>query len=508
MPKLPRRFRRSVLTNYLNTATTAVVALVMTPVLVHGLGTEAYGIWVLAGSLALYLELLEFGFGLATVKFVAHHSSLNDRPGLVRVVATSFWILAVPGVIALVLGAGIALAFSHIFTVPADLETAAAVVVLVIAFDLALSIPSDTFGGTLLGLQRFDLVNGTLMVVLVAQAVSWFLVLEAGGGLVELAVVTVALSLLGQLARYLLARRLVPGISVARRYFDRELVRPLAGLSAWLAISQTSLLVIQRLDVVIVGVVLGVRAAAVYAVGQKLAFAVERFVMPTVKMFFPWSSELAAREDEPGLRSSLLTGTRLSLAVGAPLCLALILFAEPVIHAWVGSGFEEAGRVVVFLAAATVAAALGRTGLLMLQGVGRARPTALIAFGEAVANVTLAIVLAHLMGVDGVALAALIAAAAANAAFAVPYACRHFGVSPALLVRSLLRAHALPVAASLATGWLLLRADVEGIAAVLAAGGCVVAVYLLVFVLTGLDRGERALLLARSRLLLARRASS
>lgn len=508
MPELPRRFRRSVLTNYLNTGTTAVVALVMTPVLVHGLGTEAYGIWVLAGSLALYLELLEFGFGLATVKYVAHHSSLGDRPGLLRVIATSFWILTIPGLLALALGTGIALGFSHIFDTPPDLETAAAIVVLLIAFDLALSIPSDTFGGTLMGLQRFDLVNGTLIAVLVAQAVSWFLVLEAGGGLVEIAVVTVALSLLGQLARYLLARRLVPGISVARRYFDRQLVRPLAGLSAWLAISQVSLLVIQRLDVVIVGVVLGVRAAAVYAIGQKLAFAVERFVMPTVKMFFPWSSELAAREDEPGLRSSLLTGTRLSLAVGAPLCLALILLAGPVIDAWVGPGFEEAGRVVALLAAATVVAALGRTGLLMLQGVGRARPTAMIALAEAVLNVSLGITLAHLMGLDGVALAVLIAAAVANVALAVPYACRYFGVSAGLLVRSLAQAHALPVAASLGVGWLLLRADVEGILPVLAAGAAVVAVYLLVFVLTGLDRGERALLVARGRLLLARRASS
>src|SRR5919106_1300167 len=299
MPELPRRFRRSVLTSYANTATTALVALVMTPVLVHGLGTEAYGIWVLAGSLALYLELLEFGFGLATVKYAAQYSSLDDRQGLHRVLATSFWILTVPGVIALVIGAGIALGFSHIFSTPPDLVDAAAIVVLLVAFDLALSIPSDTFGGALMGLQRFDLVNGTLIVVL------------------------------------------------------------------------------------------GVRAAAVYAVGQKLAFAVERFVMPTVKMFFPWSSELSARADEVGLRSSLLTGTRLSLAVGGPLCLALILLAGPVLDAWLGTGFEDAELVVVFLAASTVAAAPGRTGILMPPGLGRGRPTAWMALFEAALNVTL-----------------------------------------------------------------------------------------------------------------------
>ena len=87
MPDLPRRFRRNVLTSYANTATTALVALVMTPVLVHGLGTEAYGIWVLAGSLALYLELLEFGFGLATVKYATVSSP--RRSGSSRCPASS-----------------------------------------------------------------------------------------------------------------------------------------------------------------------------------------------------------------------------------------------------------------------------------------------------------------------------------------------------------------------------------------------------------------------------------
>jgi O-antigen/teichoic acid export membrane protein len=506
MPELPRRFRRSVLTSYANTATTALVALVMTPVLVHGLGTEAYGIWVLAGSLALYLELLEFGFGLATVKYAAEYSSLDDRQGLHRVLATSFWILTVPGVVALLIGGGIALGFSHIFSTPPDLVDAAAIVVLLVAFDLALSIPSDTFGGALMGLQRFDLVNGTLIAVLAAQAVSWFLVLESGGGLVEIAIVTVALSLLGQLSRYLLARRLIPGLSVSLRYFDRQLVRPLAGLSVWLAVSQASLLVIQRLDVVVVGIVLGVRAAAIYAVGQKLAFAVERFVMPTVKMFFPWSSELSARADEVGLRSSLLTGTRLSLAVGGPLCLALILLAGPVLEAWLGSGFEDAELVVVFLAAATVAAALGRTGTLMLQGAGQARPTAWMALFEATLNVTLAIVLAHLVGLSGVALATLIAASTANLGLAIPYACRRFGVSPGVLLRSLAQAHALPIAAGLGVGWLVLRGDPAGIPSVLASGTAVVAAYVVVFGFTGLERGERAVLRARWRLL-ARRAS-
>ena len=48
---------------------------------------------------------------------------------------------------------------------------------LLFAFDMALSIPMDTFGGVLIGLQRFDLMNYSLITVMVSQAVAWVIVL-------------------------------------------------------------------------------------------------------------------------------------------------------------------------------------------------------------------------------------------------------------------------------------------------------------------------------------------
>ena len=42
---------------------------------------------------------------------------------------------------------------------------------------MALSIPMDTFGGALTAMQRFDLLNYTLITVVLAQAVGWVVVL-------------------------------------------------------------------------------------------------------------------------------------------------------------------------------------------------------------------------------------------------------------------------------------------------------------------------------------------
>ena len=50
MPPLPTAFRRNALANYANSMVALVLALVVTPLLVRGLGKEAYGTWVLVST--------------------------------------------------------------------------------------------------------------------------------------------------------------------------------------------------------------------------------------------------------------------------------------------------------------------------------------------------------------------------------------------------------------------------------------------------------------------------
>jgi O-antigen/teichoic acid export membrane protein len=498
MTTFPVRYRRNVVSAYATTTVLAIVGLVTTPLLARELGREGYGIWVLVASFALYLELLEFGFGKATPKFVAEYAARGDDRGLRATVATSFWILACFGAVAVVVGAAIAALFPSLFGVSGELAAASQILIVLILLDLAISIPVDTFGGVLVGLQRFYLINATLIVVAIAQAVAWTIVLLSGGGLVELGIVTVALSLSGQLARYLLARRHVQGVSIAPALIDRALARRFTGISVWFFVLDLSKVALIRLDTVVVGLAVGVGAAGVYAVGQRLTLALEQLVEPITKAFFPHSSALAAGEDHEGLRRSLVVGTRLSLAIATPLALALGFLAGPLLDVWLGDGFDEAATVVVLLATSVTLTSLTRTGLLMLQGAGHVRVPALIMGGEALLNLTLSIILARSMGLAGVALGSLIAAVGANLGCFYPYMCRQFGVPIRSLSAELARAHLPALLAGLATGGAIVWLGPSGVGT-LAGALAIAAAYLAVFWFTGMTADERGQAVAQAR---------
>lgn len=472
-----------------------IVVLVTTPLLVRGLGKTEYGIWVVVGSLMWWVPVLEFGFGGATVKYVAEHQSRDDRERLRQTVATSFWLLAVGALGACAVGIALALLFPVFFAIPADVERAAQLLVLVVALDAATSMPMDTFGNVLVALQRYDLLNATLIGVMVAQAVGWWIVLEAGGGLVALGVVTVALSLVGQVVRAFVARRLSSDVTISPRFFDRAAIRPLASLSFWLWLTTASKLVIRRLDTVVVGLVVGVPEAAVYAVAQKLAFLADQGISPIVRVFFPFSAAQAARRDLRELGATMIVGTRIVLFVAGPACLALALLAEPAIRAWVGAGFDDGALVVVFLVATTAVKALTQIGLQVLPAAGKARAPALIVGGEAVLNLSLSVLLGTTIGLEGVALATLVAATATHLGVLLPYMVDQFGLAVGTFLLGVVRAHAFPVAAAGLVGIAVRRAELDAIAEVVGAGAAIAGAYVLTFAFTGLDAGERRRLL-------------
>src|ERR1035438_6610742 len=57
----------------------AVVLLLLTPVLVHGLGAFYYGMWILVSSVTDNYGLLDIGMTYSMQRFVARYRGANDR---------------------------------------------------------------------------------------------------------------------------------------------------------------------------------------------------------------------------------------------------------------------------------------------------------------------------------------------------------------------------------------------------------------------------------------------
>jgi O-antigen/teichoic acid export membrane protein len=482
----------------LSTAVSAIQVLVITPLLVHGLGPERYGIWSLVWSFGLFAALLDLGLASATIRYVAQYTELGEETMVIRTVSASFWVLLGLGGVALLVGSAFAPVVPVVFKAEGQ-ETATALLVVLVAAAIGAIIAGGAFQGCLGGLQRYSLLSTFYIVAAVAQTGSFALALYLGGGLVALGVALLSVSLAEQIARYIAVRHFLPHVRLSPRIFDRSFAKEILRVSVWISSTQVATAIRYRLDTIVVGFVAGVRAAGVYAVGQLLFFAADRFIRPALTGFFPFSAELAGRQDVERLRAAVLTGTRVALAAAGPLCVTGIVIAEPALRAWVGAGYGGAHLVVVYLLCALLLASISRAGLLMLQGSGNIRMPAAIVWGEAVLNFSLSVALGIVIGLTGVALATLIATLAVSTAIGIPYICRAFDVPLRRFVVPLVRGHVPAACAALVTGWIVMPSESAGLPLVIAAGAAIGASYLVTLAFTGLSSDERRRLWERMR---------
>jgi O-antigen/teichoic acid export membrane protein len=484
--------------------TLVLVGFLTTPLLTHDLGILRYGVWALIGSLIPYIELLELGFANATVAFVTKHLELNEEDAVHRILNTSFLILSLLGLLAFGIVVVVAIFLPDLISsIPKDLMDQARVLLLLLAFDMAVSIPMDTFGGALCALQRFDLLNFSQITVTLAQATAWVIVLSLHGGLVLLGVVTVAISLVGQVVRMLMVRRLLPRFRLSPRAFDRALLRSFTVLSGWYSLLQGSDAVLGGADVVIVAAAAGVRAAAVYSVAQRLGQLPVKIVMPRVFLLFTKATQLTARGDGAGLREAIEQITRLVLALAVPAALTLGLLAGPTIRAWVGPEYHQAALIIGVMCIAGCIQSWALTLRTALSGSGSPRISALVYATETVVHVALGIILARRYGAIGMAIAVLIGVVVLEGAILLPVAYRKLDTSLRNGLFAAIRALALPGLGAGAAAWLLGRGQgplmtftythgkITGLLVVAAAGIATLGVFYALFFFVGLQAGER-----------------
>jgi O-antigen/teichoic acid export membrane protein len=487
---LPHRFGANVVSNYLALAAAAGSAIVVTPLLLHYLGRSAFGVWVLASTVVAYLELFELGFGGATTKLVAEDAHIRPDQA-VRMINTTFFVLVPMGILALGVGILVAFFFPGVVHVSSGLHNQVIVCVAVLAVGLAVSIPGDTFGGSLAGHQRFDLLSLANASMGISIAVASVVIVVLGGGIVALAVATSVIAIAFQFVRWGMLRHIIPEARIRPRLIDTVRLRAAANISGWFLSYAVLQATLAACDVVIVGIILGVKPAAVYAVGAKLAKAADQSLDSLAVVFFPYASATVRNIEGGNLEDIVIDGARVTLLVGAQIALLLAVLAGPGIRAWVGGGYDTSAHVLVILAVSVGLASPVRTIGAVMLGSGRMNVVCTVSVIEVVVNFTLSVTLAHLIGPVGVAVGTLGGILLVRLPGILIVGTRSLDVRVSAVVRGAIVPHLLPASACAAV--LLVGRTFTGYSFVGAMGLGIlgVATYLSVYMATGATPGER-----------------
>ncbi len=386
----------------------------MNVLLARGLGAEGYGAFVLAlawiGAAGIFARA---GFGTASVRFVselrgdAEHGLLRGflRTSSRTVLATSVGLAAFGALILLVAGERI----------PELLRGALWVGLLAVPVIALLEIASASLRGLLRGgtaLVPGRIVQpGTVVLVLLAgwalgaaYSPAQAMAVYTGAGALALATAGVAL------------RRALPGdVRAAPPRYARRLWMRTAAPLAMINALQFSL---QRMDLLLIGLLLGSVSAGLYAPAVRIAALID-FCLVAVNW---WAGPLIARTHRSGNRDELARLVRraaqVTLAFTAVAVAGVLLFGGAVLGVF-GAEFVAAETALRIRVVGSLAnALLGPVGLLLTMTGGQDAAARVMGI-YAVLGLVLNLVLLPWLGIEGAALAAAITSVGWNVHMAV-----------------------------------------------------------------------------------------
>jgi len=483
---------------------------VLTPIIVRHLGVE-YSLWVLVANFVAYGGLADLGIGAAVVKYVAEYRARDENEMASQLIATALRMYCALGLLVVAVAVVVAQVVPHLFKVPAAERGTTSWLVVVSAVGVALQLPAATAAGVLRGLGRFDLMNLIGSLAMLSLAASTLVVLALGGKVIAITALTLPITVFWLVPAVWLIHRTAPELRFSLRGAQRSLARRVMTFSTALFGIQVAQTVKLQSDEFVIAASLGVGPVGGYGIARRLSGLPGQLTYQFVSVLMPLASRLHA-EDTPWLvREVYLSGLRLTIVLFSVVGGALIVFAHPFLHAWVGLKYAGYSNIVVLLTVAAFVEALMWPAGSTLMGINRHRPLVVFALGSGALNLGLSIALVGPLGVRGVALGTVIASSI-QAAIVLVFSARALGVRLYQVLRQVIVPGAAPlipmVAVLVAIHSLLAPRTIPGIAAAGIAGAVT---YCAAYLPLPAAAGERAavlrLVLVGQRLLSRRRGA-
>ena len=398
-PNLTRRASLNAAQALLDYTARLAVGLIVTPILVRGLGQSLFGIWQVLGQLLGYLSATDGRPTDALRLVVANRVGLDDEGTMRRHVGSALvvWLLFLP--IALVAGSVLIWLAPSLTKVDAALAPtvrfAAALLFLQFVLATLSAVPESVLRGSNLGYKRMGLQSALQVLGGIFSVVAVVL----GFGLVGLGLAQVALAAVTAACFWLLAKRYVSWFGVAKP--QRIHVKGMVRTSGWLAIGDLVAKLLIASDVVILGAVLSPAAATPYVLtGYASRTALGILVLGTMGAMPGLGGVMGQGQHEraAALRTELLWLTWLASTV---LGVAMLVWNRSFVGLWVGPE-QYAGLLPnVLLVVATVQTAFIRCDSYILDAALRPRLRVMVGAVTAVVTIVVCVLLTREFGLAG-----------------------------------------------------------------------------------------------------------
>jgi O-antigen/teichoic acid export membrane protein len=416
----------------------------LAPIMIARLGLTLFGVWTVVGAVVIYATILDAGLTRALARFVALYDARSDPTaireciGLGLIAFTAIGLVLVPT--AWLAGPPLAAALGHVSDGQMrQILLASAAIFIVQGYSAVLqALPQ--------GLRRMLAPNAAVVAGNTVNFAASVGALVASRSLVPYAWANAAAEALSALfvlvsVRYVWRSRMAAVPS-------RERVREVLGFSLQSQLGWIADLINLQSDKIVLGLIVGPRAAGVYQVASSVAAAVRSVGVISISAIIPSATAMIAGEGRAVVRRLALHYAPRALGVSLPIFALTALTAPFLFSVWIHRATHAEVPILIALNAAY--AVNIATGVPSTLSIADNRPgfVSRNSLQMAALNLVLTLALAPAFGLAGVVAGTVVAVGGVSAVFIVSFA-RSYGIDAVELRAAIVRPAALATAVAL-----------------------------------------------------------
>lgn len=395
----------------------SLVALLLTPFILHRIGVERYGILVVLGAITGYTGLFDIGVGTSLGRFIAEFQASRSEKKIGEVIGVGVVFYGLIGIIITVLVFVFLEPLMAIFKIPPYFYQEASVVFLM---GIMLSAASNTFSSfqaVQVGLQRMDITNKIAISVSLVYICGAVFVLQKGFGLQGLMMSNLVVCSLTIAANVIAAAMLLPGIIGRDITFSVAMFKQIFNFGYRMQIVRFANVVSTQIDKLLVASLVSLGLATFYQLGLSIVLCVVAFSIIITSPLVPAFTHISVSEQKEALVIAYLKSTKYVTFLIVPFFLFAIFSASRIMTVWMSHPNVESARVIQILAPGWMVYAISQVASSLCMAVNKPQLMAKGAVITVVLNIVLSLVLIKLFGFLGAAWGNMIAVSVGAAYF-------------------------------------------------------------------------------------------
>lgn len=375
------------------------------PFLIKNIGAASYGFFIFLSTINGIASVANFGFGEATLRYVAFYYTKNEIPTIKNILSTSLLIYIVLGAFVAFMVYLLAPQISDLLKEKSiDSETA----IYLIRVSAATFIVRFTFGifaKVPQALQRFDISSKITIGETILRLALYIIVVLKGYGLIGLVYSELLLSLIYVVTNYFITSSIFKKIWFLGK-FSKVLFKQIFSYSIYAALSQIVGLLWQYTDRILLAYFIGSSAIAYFSVPQQIIFKILGLIAAGSAVLFPKFSVDKINED---IKLVFKKYTLFFLMLSIILFSTLSLIMPDFLTLWISPEFaEQAKDIAVILAISCMIRGAFPVYQNLFKGIGKPVYNLYITIASSLTIVILDFILIPQLGLKGAGIAYLL----------------------------------------------------------------------------------------------------